>query len=404
MDKTKCRVCNGALRTVLNLGKLYISDFVSNKHDGIKAPHVLGKCKNCGLVQLKHTMNLDSLYKRQYWYRSGLNKSMLNDLRDIVKDIESRITLNNHDIVMDIGCNDGSLFDYYSNSKLYKIGFDPAPNLKEIAETKCNLFINDFFYLQAYPFQLSNAKVITTIAMFYDLPDPNEFTRHIACSLHKEGIWVIQFTDLLSMLKVNAIDNICAEHLEYYTLNDINNIVNKWNLEIFDVSYNRVNGGSIRIFVGHKGKFKVTSMVNAFLHLEKSYLAIDNLKYLYTRIKLFKRNIKSYIKNFNNVYGLAASTKGNTLLQIFDLSNNDIKAIGEVNKDKFGLMTVGTNIPIIPEQDVLDANPDLIIIMAWHFKSTFDVVLKEYIKNGGIVLYPLPLPMIVTNKGEFYLG
>jgi hypothetical protein len=133
-------------------------------------------------------------------------------------------------------------------------------------------------------------------------------------------------------------------------------------------------------------------------------LAIDNLKYLYTRIKLFKRNIKSYIKNFNNVYGLAASTKGNTLLQIFDLSNNDIKAIGEVNKDKFGLMTVGTNIPIIPEQDVLDANPDLIIIMAWHFKSTFDVVLKEYIKNGGIVLYPLPLPMIVTNKGEFYLG
>jgi NDP-4-keto-2,6-dideoxyhexose 3-C-methyltransferase len=175
-------------------------------------------------------------------------------------------------------------------------------------------------------------------------------------------------------------------------------------LSVFDISYNEVNGGSIRIFISYPRAFKKSEDVYIALEEEREYFTRDNLYNLYLRIMYYKKAIKSYIESISgDVYGLAASTKGNTLLQVLELDSTIIKAIGEVNEDKFGLRTVGTNIPIIPEKEVLEKNPELIIILAWHFKDTFDKVLKDYIKNGGRVLYPLPSPRVYNNKGVFYL-
>ena len=412
MDKIRCRICSGDLYTVLDLGELYISDFLTDSQEGEKAPLSLGQCKRCGLTQLEYDVNIDSLYKEHYWYRSSLNKSMLRDLEDIVLDIESRITLNDRDIVVDIGTNDGSLFNYYTNKNLIKVGFDPAPNLRDAAKSNCDIFINNYFsqhewYNHGNYYMTRNhqkAKVITSIAMFYDLPDPNKFVKDIKEVLDSSGMWVIQFTDLLSMIKVNAIDNICAEHLEYYRLRDIVKLMNVHGLEVFDVSYNKVNGGSIRIFVSYPGVFKKSKAVSKAYKAEGRYLRYDNLQFLQVRINLFRKFINNYLSKFNSVYGMAASTKGSTLLQLLELDNKVIKAIGEINEDKFGLRTAGTNIPIIPETEVLEANPDVIIVLAWHFEETFNEVLKEYIRQGGRVLYPLPIPKICTNEGDFYLN
>jgi hypothetical protein len=401
----KCRVCGGKLFDVVNLGNICPSGFSKTIEEVEKAPLVLVQCESCGLVQLKHTLGLDSMY-RQYWYRSGLNKSMLMDLKDIVKDIEKTIELKEDDIVVDIGCNDGSLFNFYSLRELYKIGYDPAENLME---TACNidLFINDYFPTR-YAVQPYKAKVITSIAMFYDLPDPGEFVRSIVEVLDKDGIWVLQFTDLASMLELSAFDNICHEHLEYYRLWDIINLLNKFGLSVFKVSHNKVNGGSIRISVCFSGKRPVELSVYEYLRHETfvigktdkyshgKFIAFNQLiNFLGIETKNLLRSLKS---NGKSVFVSGASTKGNTLLQVWGIDNNLIKYAAEVNKDKFGLYTVGSNIKIISEEEALSLNPDYFFVLPWHFKSTFINKYREYINKGGKLIFPLPDLLIVDKK------
>ena len=403
MDRVNCRVCNEKLVRELSLGELYISDFVKSKDDGVKSELELGKCQSCGLIQLSYEPDLDFMYKDHYWYRSGLNASMLKDLENIVRDIEGRIDLYYDDLIIDIGTNDASLLTFYKYENLYKVGFDPAPNVKEYADVNCTEFINDYF---KYDSRFNKkAKVITSIAMFYDLPDPNKFVEDVKATLDEEGIWIIQFTDLYSMLRINAIDNICGEHIEYYKLSDVKRLVESHGLEIFDISYNDVNGGSVRIFIGYPNVYEVSFIVDYTIKYQNRYFETNNLTYLALKINSYKNRIWKYINSevTGDIYGIAASTKGNTMLQILGFDSSNMKGIGEINEDKFGLFTSGTMIPILPEKEVLDNNPELIIVLAWHFRETFDNILKEYIENGGKVLYPLPIPELHTKEGVINL-
>lgn len=405
-DEKYCRICKSEIKPVWDLGEIYVSSFLKEGEEGFKAPLVLAKCDKCGLIQLKHTVELDGMYKK-YWYRSGLNASMVKDLKDIVTNIENVVTLKSNDIVVDIGTNDGTFLSLYKNNNLLRVGFDPATNLHDNAFNNCDIFINDYFEASYYPKELNKAKVITAIAMFYDLPDPNKFIQDVKKILRIDGVFVIQLTDWVSTIKNNMIDNFCHEHLEYYTLIDLINLITENGLEIFDISHNKVNGGSVRLFISFPRSYEINDRVVDEVIDELTFLSSPR-----NSIEEFKNNIeeaklkinKFLFKNrYNNVYALGASTKGNTLLQLFDLDYKKIIAIGEINKDKFGLKTVGTNIPIIPENDVLDSNPQLIIILPWHFRETFIEKLKDYLRLGGAVLFPLPEPFVLTNTGGFYL-
>ena len=245
--------------------------------------------------------------------------------------------------------------------------------------------------------------------MFYDLPDPNSFVADIHDILKFDGVWVIQFTDLYSMLKANAFDNICHEHLEYYTLTDIIILLKKYSLEVFDTELNDVNGGSLRMYVGHYGQHKISSSVLYTLVNEASFLrskagSIDSFR---ERIKDIKRKVVSFIREKSKdgkiFHALGASTKGNTLLQYFRLDNELIKYVAEINEDKFGLYTVGSNIEIISEKDSLKMNPDFYLILPWHFEKNFLSNLKGYLNKGGKLVFPLPIPRIVDRIGVKYL-
>jgi hypothetical protein len=403
IEETKCRVCKGSLKSVLNLGSIYPSSFIGkeeNSSDYEKAPLVVARCGKCGLFQLKHTVNLDSMY-RQYWYRSGLNRSMLSDLKDVVNYVESKINVKNGDIVLDIGCNDGSMFSYY-NKKVVKIGFDPALNLE--TEGKCDIFINDYFSADTYPLE-KKAKVITTIAMFYDLPDPNKFIEDIKEVLDDNGVWVIQFTDLYSMVNINAFDNICHEHLEYYDLTYMDKLMSKHGLVVADAQYNKVNGGSVRLLVTKKSAdFKVSANVPFYIEREKEMLSNPNfINDFQTSVSKQRDSLLSMLTKLKlsggRVFGIGASTKGNTLLQVWGITNEMLDGIYEVNSDKFGLKTIGSEIPIVKE-DTSSTEPLALILLPWHFADNILETYSEYLVNGGIIIAPLPTLKMYHIRGN----
>ncbi len=392
-EEDNCRVCGGSLTVVLDLGEIYPSTFLSDNEkisEDLKAPLVLAECNNCKLIQLKHTVDLDLMYKKQYWYLSALNKSMISSLKDIVCEIEDRIDIQDDDVIVDIGANDGTMLNMYD--KGITVGFDPAPNLKN----ELNLFVNDYFSAEKYPSNLRKAKVITAIAMFYDLPDPNQFVEDVKLILSDDGIFVVQFTDLLSMFRVCAFDNICFEHLEYYKLSDVMDILRKHGLDVIDVSYNDVNGGSLRVTACLDGAYLPKPSVVSFLAKEKEYLREHGFDYFYKRIVdtlLQCKNFFAECKDFNKkVALLGASTKGNTLLQVCGITNKDAEFAADANKDKFGLRTVGSNIKIIPEDEVLAMKPDFLFVPIWHFKTNLlsKDRIKDYINSGGKLVFPLP--------------
>lgn len=416
-----CRICKRKnLEEVIDLGLIYPSNFVEETKGFEKVPLVLMRCEDCGLVQLKHTVCLDSMY-RQYYYRSGLNPSMVKALNQIAKKALSWVDLKEHDTILDIGCNDGTLFkEYmklldYSKTGIY-IGFDPALNLADEANENSDYFINDYFRAEYYPFNY-RAKIITSIAMFYDLPDPVEFVEEIQGILSRDGIWILQFTDLVSMLKINAFDNICHEHLEYYSLRDITNLVDKFGMEVVDVSHNKVNGGSLQIVIAHQGMKKVRDSVQEYIRQEDVYLnpyrgLSSNIPFerFKKNVESIKSNVLSYLEHLEKqgklAYGLGASTKGNTLLQYFGIENGKyIKKIADINKEKWGLKTIGTNIPIISQEEAIRDNPTTFLVLPWHFIERFtkeDETLIEYLNSGSFTV-PMPNPALYFREnGHLY--
>jgi hypothetical protein len=410
LERKTCRVDGTPLKTILDLGNIYPSTFIEDgpyDQELEKVPLILTRGEGSNLVQLKHTVNRDFLY-RKYWYRSQLNSSMVRSLEDIVTNIRRKTSFFSDDVIVDIGCNDGTMLALFPTA--FKVGVDPANNLSAVASKNCDLFINDYFDDRVLGQLPKKAKVITSIAMFYDLEDPNEFVKNVAEMLEPYGIWVIQLTDLLSMFKINAFDNIVHEHLEYYSLDTLDALLRKYGLCVFDVQYNDVNGGSIRAYISQSDKWIVNDSVERALKKEAEYMASfdDPFEDFKRRSEKIKKSITTFIRDMRlagkSVYGLGASTKGNTLLQYFDLTQEDVQGIGEINPDKFGLRTVGSNIPILPEIDVIEnITPDYCLVLPWHFIRGITERCARYLEMGGQLIVPCPEPRIITRNGSEWI-
>ncbi|MCX6702711.1 MAG: class I SAM-dependent methyltransferase [Candidatus Wolfebacteria bacterium] len=415
----KCRVCGSEnLSSILSLGELHVSDFLdaADMDMAEKAPLELVLCEEssggCGLLQLKHTVPNETLY-RNYWYRSGMNKTMTDELVGIAKKVESLVDFKSGDFVLDIGANDGTLLRGYSVPGINKIGFEPAKNLDKWNLDGTTKIIPEFFNHNDWQkeFGETKAKAITAIAMFYDLEEPNEFIADIVKSLHKDGVFIIQMSYLPLMLSQNAFDNICHEHLEYYSLLSLENLLRRHNLEVFDVELNDVNGGSFRIYIKHKdggGGINVSKKAERRLdYLRNRERELElNKRGIYDefaeRIYKIKDSVSNFIKGEvqkgKKIHVYGASTKGNTLLQYFNLDNTLIKAAAERNADKWGRKTVGTLIPIISEEQARSEKPDYFLILPWHFIKEFREREADYLKNGGKFIVPLPEFLIIEEN------
>jgi hypothetical protein len=408
-----CRICgNQNLIQIIDLGEHSLSGRfpARDEPDPPIAPLVLVKCdetesNHCGLVQLKHKVPGDELYCHNYGYCSGINQTMRNHLEEIVREIESRTSLKEGDTVLDTGSNDATLLKFYS-PKLRKIGIDPTGAQFQRFYTQDITLVSDFFTADNFrKVSRDDAKVITSIAMFYDLPDPCAFARDVKSCLTKDGIWVFEQSYMPFMLDTTSFDTICHEHLEYYGLKQINEILKRAGMKAIDVNFNDTNGGSFRISAVHK-----ENPTTPTIHLTEA-ISLEHARGLdsmqpyqdfVARADRAKREITAFITEERargrKFYICGASTKGNTLLQYFGLDRNSIVAAAERNPEKYGRRTPRTNIPIISEEEARAARPDYFIVLPWHFREEIIKREKSYLSGGGKLLFPLPKFEVVGFK------
>ena len=416
---TTCRSCGKEnLKNIISLGSHYISNFISSKEElGTKVPLNLVLCDEeeggCGLLQLEHNAPDKEMWNNKYWYKSAINPTIRADLKDIVDNVERRILLNEDDLVVDIGCNDGTMMTYYQNEGIKKIGFDPSPNVAKEAEEKGIKVINNYFNRENFieEFGDEKAKVITAISMFYDLEDPNTFLEDINYCLEKDGLFIIQQNYLIKMLENNGLDNICHEHREFYSLRSLENLLKRHNLEVFDVLLNGINGGSIRTYIRKAGSNLEASLgaeerIEKIRNHEKSLGLNTSKPYVdfANRVDEVKEKIVSFIHSETEkgkiICGSGASTKGNTTLQYFNIGPDLVKAIEEKNPEKFGKMTIGTFIPIDSPEKIEEMKPDYLLVLIWYFLEDIKRNQKEFLERGGKLIVPLPVPKIISKDGE----
>lgn len=398
----KCRICgNNHLITVLSLGNQYLTGvFPKSKQDKVtKGPLDMVWCRHCGLLQMKQSYSLEEMYGDNYGYRSGLNLSMVRHLQQKIRMLEALVKPRARDLMLDIGSNDATLLRACSG-RYKRVGIDPTGKKFKKYYTKDIILIPDFFSAEVFKKSFPNkkAKIITSIAMFYDLENPKEFVRDIEGCLTDDGIWHFEQSYMPSMLRTNAYDTICHEHLEFYSFKVVKNLLESCGMRVVDVEVNAINGGSFAVTACKKNAPHISNkpIIKWMLKQEKDMGLSTPKPYRDFEEKVYRHRenlrelIKTLVANGKTIIGYGASTKGNVLLQFCGLGAGQVSCIAEINAEKFGSFTPGTKIPIISEAEAKLKNPDYFLVLPWHFKHSILEREQDYLTKGGKFIFPLP--------------
>lgn len=406
--RTTCRVCGSSkLVPLFSLGEQFVSDFVDNPCQGIRCPIDLELCKECTLVQLKHTAPQELLYTRHYWYRSGVTDTMKKALRDVTRTAEMIMDLQPGDVVLDIGSNDGSLLRSYEVPGLVTVGVEPATNLAEEGRRGISHFINDFWSFERYE-GFPPAKGITAIGMFYDLEEPGAFIRDVSLALDDDGLFIAQLMCLKNMIALGDIGNFAHEHLEFYSLKSLDRLFGEHGLEIVGLDTNNVNGESYRLFIQHKRRnpymplpFELTKNLRHARKQEAEW-ELDKpatFKRFYQHMEAVKAKVAGFIQrkveSGKRVWVYGASTKGNVILQYMNLDAKLIHAAADRSPEKWGKFTIGTGIPIESEANFRMCRPDYALMLPYAFEQEFLKREVGWLMSGGKFIIPLPVPRVI---------
>ncbi|HZT04707.1 MAG TPA: class I SAM-dependent methyltransferase [Steroidobacteraceae bacterium] len=398
-----CRVSGSPnMVSVLSLGHQALTGvFPRSVKDKITSgPLELVWCPDSGLLQLAHSYEATEMYGENYGYRSGLNRSMVVHLTDKVAHLERLVPLRSGDVILDIGANDATTLKAYQSKGLRRIGIDPTGFKFRAHYTDDIILVPDFFSADAYrSVEKKPARIVTSIAMFYDVDQPVEFAKQVERILADDGVWHFEQSYMPSMLRLNSYDTICHEHLEYYSLGVVKRILEEANLRLLDVVMNGINGGSFAVTAAKRSNTSIRpndTVINWLLEQEdRMGLATPRpFRDFEERVFRHREDLLRLIRALNadgkRVLGYGASTKGNVVLQFCGFTSKDIAAIAEVNPDKFGAFTPGTHIPIVSEADARAMKPDYFLVLPWHFKDGIIRREKEYLSAGGKMIFPFP--------------
>jgi SAM-dependent methyltransferase len=396
-----CRLCRKrTLVSVLDLGSSALTGVFPEPGTSVpEAPLQLVWCSDCTLVQLLHSYEPTEMYGDNYGYRSGLNASMVRHLHSKAERLADHVGLGTGDVVLDIGCNDGTLLDGFRAPGISRIGIDPTAEKFSDFHPSGIVFSPTFFSKAAFDrLSAEPAKLITSIAMFYDLEDPVLFTREVAACLASDGLWHFEQSYMPAMLRAGSYDTVCHEHLEYYSLRNILQLLESADLEAVNVRFNSVNGGSFSVTAAHRGSRHTPERhLIDWLLAQESRMGLETpapLRDFETRVYRHRADLRGLLDTLRDsgatVLGYGASTKGNVMLQFAGVTTEHLSAIAEVNPDKYGRTTPGTGIPIISEEEARAMRPDYYVVMPWHFREGILRREEEFLRSGGRLIFPLP--------------
>lgn len=402
MKIKSCRSCSSkSLKKLYSLGNQYLTGiFPKSRSQNVpKGELSMVMCGKCSLLQLENSFNVNVMYGENYGYLSSLNPHMIKHLKIKSEKLKKISKLGNDETVIDIGSNDGTFLSNYRKTNRL-IGVDPTIKKLKKFYRKDIITISDFFSAQTVSKYLKNkkAKIITSISMFYDLPSPIKFAQDIYECLDNDGIWHLEQSYMPLMLKNISYDTICHEHLEYYSLKTIKYIFDKVGFKIIDLEFNDINGGSFALTVSKKkSKYpEYLKIVDWLLFKEEKYKynsSTAQLKF-FKSVMQHKKILQDLLSNLidmrKKVIGYGASTKGNVILQYCNLTSSNIKFIVDVNKDKNNKYTPGSLIKIVSEKEIKRYNPDYMLVLPWHFKNFILQKEKNYLNQGGKLIFPLP--------------
>ncbi|MDC3068313.1 class I SAM-dependent methyltransferase [Candidatus Pelagibacter sp.] len=413
--KIKCRNCKSQkLNKVIYIGKQVVSSiFPKTKPKSSKKYSLdLYECKKCKLVQLGKSIPLGNMYGETYGYRSSLSKLMVNHLKRKFLKLKKMLSLKKNSNILDIGSSDSTFLNFFSNEKKGYSCFGIDPSAKKYTKyynKDVNLIV-DYFSAKSVNTRLNSInlknkkfKLISSFAMFYDIDDPNSFCKDIRSLLEKDGIWILEMSYFPMLLSNLTYDQICHEHVTYYTLSVFKKIAEKNDLKIIDFSFNIINGGSIEIICAPKSskiKPKKSKILNQLKIEDK--ISNDDYNKFNLRVDNIKKTTNVLLENIskanNKIIGYGAATKGNIVLNHCELNAKKIPLICDENEEKFGRYTPGSNIKIIPKKKMRKLNPDYLLVLIWSFKS--EVIKQElsYIKRGGKLIFHLPFLHIVDKE------
>jgi hypothetical protein len=397
----RCRVSGSShLIPVLHLGEQELTGVFPHPGEEVtRGPLELVWCPESGLLQLAHSFDPSEMYGDNYGYRSGLNASMVRHLTHKIRFLERLADLKPGDTVLDIGSNDCTSLKAYGTPGLNRIGIDPTGLKFKPCYPQDVALVPDFFSAANFR-KVSDrpARVVTSIAMFYDLDDPIAFARDVASVLAADGLWHFEQSYMPAMLRTTSYDTVCHEHLEYYSLDVVRRILDAADLKLVDVQMNGVNGGSLAVTAAHKSaQMAINHAVIDWLLGQEERMGLGTVRpfrEFEDRVCRHRDDLMRLLQvleaDGKKVLGYGASTKGNVLLQFCGVTTRELAAIADVNTEKFGRVTPGTRIPIISEAEAKAMEPDYFLVLPWHFKEGILRREQEYIAGGGKFIFPFP--------------
>ncbi|WP_275462000.1 class I SAM-dependent methyltransferase [Streptomyces noursei] len=409
-----CRACgNSELLPVLDLGPQALTGvFPRSREEHVpQVPLELVKCSpaGCGLVQLRHTADFSLMYGEGYGYRSGIREFMINHLHGKVAQLTELVRPAAGDLVLDIGSNDATLLRGYASGPTL-VGIDPTgEKFRSYYPAHIDL-IPDFFSRRLFQehFGSRRAKIVTSVAMFYDLPRPLEFMQDVHDILDDDGVWLMEQSYLPAMLEATAYDVVCHEHLEYYALQQIEWMAHRVGLKVIRAELTAVYGGSLSITLARRdSRHRVEEAALARIRAREVELGLATMapfEAFAKRSHAARDQLRDFLdqsrKDGKLTLGYGASTKGNVILQFCGLTEADLPCIGEVSPEKAGAFTPGTTIPIVSEEQAKSHRPDQLLVLPWIYREGFLEREAEYMAAGGQLVFPLPELTVVLGRGK----
>jgi NDP-4-keto-2,6-dideoxyhexose 3-C-methyltransferase len=395
-----CRVCKSHdLRHMFSLGEQRLNGFLLPEAPPRPiVPLSFVWCPECHCLQQKHSANPSLLHQGGYWYRSGVSATMREALADVVSAAGQRTTLEDKDVVIDLGSNDATLLRLYGRH-LVRVGVEPMADSFREARQGISLLIPHAWgepeALHAYKNALGDrkAKVVTALGMLYSVENPDIFVRDVAEVLHDDGVFIVQLMTLPDMLSTGDIGNLCHEHLVFFSLSSLCRLMNRHGLKVYAAEKNAVNGGSTRLYVSRKpqasrASFDTLENVRELLVSTQSFPqeALSNLN-------LATKMVYAELREGRRVAVYGASTKGNTILQCMGLNKSHLACAADRDPTKWELVMSGGSVPIVSEEEALKKT-DTFLVLPYAFRKEILARLKA-LGWRGRGIFPLPKAEVV---------